>query len=150
LHPLRGAVNDARAFEKYLLDLDVPPTNIVLIENEKATRSAILSAFKTHLLDNTNIPDHGDTTMILFFAGHGSRFEAPGDFIAPDRRVEAICPVDERTTNDAGEYVHAIPDYVLVWLLSELADKKGTNIVRSCSPAHSHILLMVRIIDCDS
>ncbi|KAJ7894365.1 hypothetical protein B0H13DRAFT_2276433 [Mycena leptocephala] len=105
--------------------------------NEKATRSAILSAFKTHLLDNINIPDHGDATMILFFAGHGSRFEAPIDFIAPDRRVEAICPVDERTTNDAGEYVHAIPDYVLVWLLSELANKKGTNITVILDCCHS-------------
>jgi hypothetical protein len=47
--------------------------------------------------------------------------------------------VDEGTTNDAGEYVHAIPDYVLVWLLAELADKKGTNIVRSCSPAHPFV-----------
>jgi hypothetical protein len=121
------------------LDHHVPPPNIVLIENDKATRSAILSTFKSHLLDNTNIPDHGDATMILFFAGHGSRFEAPSDLIAPDRRVEAICPVDEGTTNDAGEYVHAIPDYVLVWLLAELANKKGTNIVRSCSPAHPFV-----------
>ncbi|KAJ7923547.1 caspase domain-containing protein [Mycena leptocephala] len=128
LHPLRGAVNDARAFEKYLLDHQVPPSNIVLMVNEKATRSAILSAFESHLLHNPNIPDHGDATMILFFAGHGSRFKAPSDLIAPDHMVEAICPVDERTTNDAGEYVHAIPDYVLVCLLSELADKKGINI----------------------
>jgi hypothetical protein len=80
--------------------------------------------------------------MILFFAGHGSRFEAPSHFIAPDHRVEAICPVDERTTNVAGEYVHAIPDYVLGWLLSELANKKGTNIVCSCSPARPLFLLM--------
>jgi hypothetical protein len=116
------------------LDLHVPPSNIVLLENESATRAAILSAFKTHLLDNTNIPDHGEPRMIFFFAGHGSRFEAPSDLIAPDRRVEAICPVDERTMNDAGEYVHAIPDYVLVWLLAELAGKKGTNIVRYCLP----------------
>jgi hypothetical protein len=113
------------------LDLHVPPSNIVLLENEKATRSAILTAFKTHLVDNTNIPNGGEGPMIFFFAGHGSSFEAPKDLIAPDRRVEAICPVDERTTNEAGEYVHAIPDYVLVWLFSELADKKGTHIVRS-------------------
>ncbi|KAJ7906015.1 caspase domain-containing protein [Mycena leptocephala] len=128
LRTLRGAVNDARAFERYLLDLHVPPSNIVLLENENATRAAILSAFKTHFLDNTNIPDRGGSSMILYFAGHGSRFEAPSDLDAPERRVEAICPVDERTVNDAGEYVHAIPDYVLVRLLSELADKKGTNI----------------------
>ncbi|KAJ7919367.1 caspase domain-containing protein [Mycena leptocephala] len=137
LHPLRGAVNDARAFEKYLLDLHVPPSNIVLLKNEKATRSVILTAFKTHLLDNTNIPDRGEATMIFFFAGHGSRFEAPSDLIAPDRRVEAICPVDERTTNEAGEYVHAIPDYVLVWLFAELADKKGTNIITIFDCCHS-------------
>jgi hypothetical protein len=77
--------------------------------------------------------------MIFFFAGHGSRFEAPSDLIAPDRMVEAICPVDERTVNDVGEYVHAIPDYVLVRLFSELADKKGNNIVRSGSPAHPFV-----------
>jgi hypothetical protein len=116
------------------LDLHVPPSNLVLLENENATRSAILSTFKTHFLDNKNIPDRGEASKILYFAGHGSRFEAPSDLIAPDRRVDVICPVDERTVNDAGEYVHAIPDYVLVRLLSELADKKGTNIVRYCLP----------------
>ncbi|KAJ7923554.1 caspase domain-containing protein [Mycena leptocephala] len=137
LRTLRGAVNDARAFEKYLLKLNVPSSNIALLENEKATRSAILSAFRTHLLENTNIPDHGEATIIFFFAGHGSRFEAPSDLIAPDRKVEAICPVDERTVNNVGEYVHAIPDYVLVRLLSELADKKGNNITVILDCCHS-------------
>ncbi|KAJ7918590.1 caspase domain-containing protein [Mycena leptocephala] len=137
LRTLRGAVNDARAFERYLLNLAIPPANIVLLENKDATRSAILSAFKTHFLDNKNIPDRGGASMILFFAGHGSRFEAPSDLIAPDRRVEAICPVDERTENDAGEYVHAIPDYVLVRLLSELVDKKGTSITVILDCCHS-------------
>ncbi|KAJ7914403.1 caspase domain-containing protein [Mycena leptocephala] len=137
LHTLRGAVNDARSVESYFLSLDVPPANIVLLENENATRSAILSAFETHFLDNRNIPDCGGASMILFFAGHGSRFEALSDLIAPDRRVEAICPVDERTENDAGEYVHAIPDYVLVRLLSELADKKGNNVTVILDCCHS-------------
>ncbi|KAJ7906005.1 caspase domain-containing protein [Mycena leptocephala] len=137
LRTLRGAVNDARAVEKYLLNLDVPPSNIVRLENKAATRSAILSAFKIHFLDNRNIPDRGGASMILYFAGHGSRFEAPSDLIAPDRRVEAICPVDERTVNDVGEYVHAIPDYVLVRLLSELADKKGNNITVILDCCHS-------------
>ncbi|KAJ7899339.1 caspase domain-containing protein [Mycena leptocephala] len=137
LPPLRGAVNDARLFEKYLLDLHVPSTNIVVLENKNATRSAILSAFNSHLLDNSNIPDHGDAMMILFFAGHGSRFKAPSDLIAPGRMIEAICPVDERTKNNAGEYVHAIPDYVLVWLLAELAGKKGINIAVILDCCHS-------------
>jgi hypothetical protein len=133
------------------LDLHVPPSSIVLLENENATRAAILSAFKTHFLDNTNIPDRGGSSMILYFAGHGSRFEAPSDLDAPERRVEAICPVDERTVNDAGEYVHAIPDYVLVRLLSELADKKGTNIVRPVLPPPVCSLMgSFRLVDCDS
>ncbi|KAJ7914399.1 caspase domain-containing protein [Mycena leptocephala] len=149
LRTLRGAVNDARAFETYLLNLDVPPSNIVLLENKAATRSGILSAFKTHFLDNKNIPDRGGASMILYFAGHGSRFEAPSDLIAPDRRVEAICPVDERTENDAGEYVHAIPDYVLVRLLSELADKKGTNITVILDCCHSGAYFVVRGMERD-
>ncbi|KAJ7772870.1 caspase domain-containing protein [Mycena maculata] len=138
LRPLRGAVNDAREFEKYLLDRNVPPSNIVVLENEKATRANILSAFESHLLDNPNIPNHGEAKMIFFFAGHGSRFQAPRDLIAPDRRVEAICPVDERTTS-AGGYAHAIPDYVLRWLFSELAEKKGPNITVILDCCHSDL-----------
>ncbi|KAJ7804143.1 hypothetical protein B0H14DRAFT_3883619 [Mycena olivaceomarginata] len=42
--------------------------------------------------------------------------------------VECIAPVDERTLDDAGNYVHAIPDYILGWLLRELHEKKGHNI----------------------
>ncbi|KAJ6582092.1 hypothetical protein B0H19DRAFT_523922 [Mycena capillaripes] len=140
---LRGAVNDARAFKKYLLDpydqqgLQVPPSNIFSLENNQATRDAILSAFKSHFINNKNIPSDGKATMILFFAGHGSRSEATGNRISTDRKVEVICPVDERTTNARG-YVHAIPDYVLGWLLSELAKRKGRNItviLDSCSSA---------------
>ncbi|KAF8211746.1 hypothetical protein K438DRAFT_1807827 [Mycena galopus ATCC 62051] len=43
-----------------------------------------------------------------------------------------MCPVDDCTTNEAGEDVHSIPDYVLGHLLGEIADKKGHNIVRRC------------------
>jgi hypothetical protein len=110
--------------------LHAEPDNILCLENGAATRARILSAFKSHFLDNTNIPDHGAAAMIFFFAGHGSRVSSPDNLIATDRKVEAICPVDERTMDAAGKYVHAIPDYVLGWLLSELAQKKGLNIVR--------------------
>ncbi|KAJ7884009.1 caspase domain-containing protein [Mycena leptocephala] len=130
--PLRGAINDARAFEKYLLDpraqkgLQVPPSNIVVLEN--ATRANILSTFKSHFLDNKNIPDHGEATMIFFYAGHGTRIAATDNIISTDSKVEAIAPVDERTMDAAGKYVHAIPDYILGWLLWELSGKKGPNI----------------------
>ncbi|KAF7356191.1 hypothetical protein MVEN_00950400 [Mycena venus] len=128
LPPLRGAVNDARAFQQHLLDFHVPPSNILLIENERATRAAILSAFQSHFLKNENIPDGGEATIIFFFAGYGSLVDAPAAMNWRDLHVKVLCPVDERTTNDAGEYVHPIPDYVLGWLLWELAEKKGRNI----------------------
>jgi hypothetical protein len=95
-----------------------------------------LDAFKSHLLENEDIPDHGGATMIFFFAGHGSRTLATDNVMARDLKVETICPVDERTTI-AGEYVYTIPDYVLGRLLWQLAEKKGRNIVRpflGCPP----------------
>ncbi|KAJ6550824.1 caspase domain-containing protein [Mycena vulgaris] len=133
---LRGAVNDARAFKKYLLDrreelgLQVPEENIAYLENEQATRENILSTFKSHFLENPKISDHGETTMILFYAGHGTRvLTEKENMLSRDGKVEAIAPIDERTTDAAGNnYVYAIPDYVLGWLLWELSEKKGRNI----------------------
>jgi hypothetical protein len=135
---LQGAVSDARAFKQYLLDpreqrgLEIPESNIAFIENTQATRKRILDTFKSHFLDNENIPNHGEATMILFYAGHGTRIEAKGNMGTRDGKVEAICPVDEKTTDHDGNYVHTIPDYVLGWLLKELYEKKGPNIVRAC------------------
>ncbi|KAJ7142211.1 caspase domain-containing protein [Mycena epipterygia] len=137
---LQGAVNDAKAFERYLLDtrerqgLAVPASNIVLLLNDKATRENILVAFVSHFLNNPNIPDGGKTTMILFFAGHGTHIEATDNLNA---RVEAICPVDERTTDASGKYVHTIPDYILGRLLWELAARKGPNITVIFDSCHS-------------
>jgi hypothetical protein len=101
----------------------------LFLKNEEATRNNILAAFESHLLTNARIPDHGDASMILFFAGHGTRVDAPGNLMSQDGKVEGICPVDERT-NSGGKYVHTIPDYVLVHLLRELCEKKGHNTVR--------------------
>ncbi|KAJ7202537.1 caspase domain-containing protein, partial [Mycena pura] len=141
--PLRGAVNDATEFRQYLLDsrekrgLQVPESNIVSLINGEATRDNILATFKSHFLDNRRIPNGGDTTMILFFAGHGSRVEARGNLISSDEEVRGICPVDERTITPSRKYVHTIPDYVLGWLLRELALKKGPNITVIFDSCHS-------------
>jgi len=127
-----------------LNDLHVPRSNIVVLEDENATRDKILAAVQSHFRDNSNIPDHGDATMVLYFAGHGSRTDAPENVAAPDDKIEAICPVDERTTNAAGEYVHAIPDYLLRRLLWDIAAKKGSNIVRCCSLLAVYLLMSFR------
>ncbi|KAJ7906975.1 hypothetical protein B0H13DRAFT_2273908 [Mycena leptocephala] len=140
---LRGAVNDAKLFNEFLADsrdsggLQVPPTHIRFLENRNATRCAILSAFEAHFLNNPAIPDHENTTMIFYFAGHGSRVESPGNILAADGKVEVICPVDERTLGVDGKYVHGIPDYVLGQLLFRLAEKKGNNIIVIMDSCHS-------------
>ncbi|KAJ7779450.1 caspase domain-containing protein [Mycena maculata] len=135
---LKGAVHDARLFKQFLTDphtsdgLHVPISHIKVLENEKATRNAILSAFASHLLNNPAIPDHGNAAMIFFFAGHGSRVEAQ-DTVSG---VEVLCPCDERTgTGDA--YVHGIFDYLLVRLLYQLSLKKGRNITVILDSCHS-------------
>ncbi|KAF8146737.1 caspase domain-containing protein [Mycena galopus ATCC 62051] len=139
LPPLEGAVNDALAFQQYLLDprekcgLGTPPKNIAFVNNKDATREKILSTFRSHFIENSNIPDGGGATMIFFYAGHGTRVESPDDF---DGHIEGLCPVDEGTT-DAKGYVHAIPDYVLGWLLEELSRKKGPNITVILDSCHS-------------
>jgi hypothetical protein len=145
LPTLEGAVNDANEFRKFLVDsreergLGVPESNIRFLScrrptpEDRATRKGILDAFKSHFLENCDIPDHNpegvDATMIFFFAGHGTRVSAPGNLMSEDEKVEGICPVDERTSL-GGKYVHTIPDYVLVHLFQQLSETKGRNIVR--------------------
>ncbi|KAJ7111504.1 hypothetical protein C8R44DRAFT_534988, partial [Mycena epipterygia] len=139
---LRGAVNDATAFYKFLLNsreqcgLGVPKSNILFLEDKDATRDKILAAFESHLLKNPRIPDRGDASMILFFAGHGTRVYAPKNLMSQDEMVEGICPFDERTS-PGGKYVHTIPDHVLVHLLRELCEKKGQNITVIFDSCHS-------------
>ncbi|KAJ7925390.1 caspase domain-containing protein [Mycena leptocephala] len=140
---LGGCVNDAEAFKKFLLDhreghgLGVPSTNLLFLKNAEATRSRIIEAFKTHFTHNDRIPENGEATMILFFAGHGGRVSAPGNLMASDEQVETICPHDERTYGPSGDYVHGIPDYILGWLLHELSQTKGRNITVILDSCHS-------------
>ncbi|KAJ7743452.1 hypothetical protein DFH07DRAFT_749910, partial [Mycena maculata] len=140
---LKGAVNDARSFQEFLTDsrelggLQVPPSCIRVLKNEEATRSTILSAFDSHLLNNPNIFEDGTAAMILYFAGHGSRVASPGNLLSPDARVEVICPVDERTPGPDGEMVAAIPDYTLAQRLQKLAVRKGNNITVILDSCHS-------------
>ncbi|KAJ7511632.1 caspase domain-containing protein [Mycena galericulata] len=135
---LRGAANDAKAFKEFLTDcLQVPGSHIQTLTNETATRCAILSALESHFLHNPAIPDHGNTSMIFFFAGHGSRIFSERNLLSPDSKVEVICPVDERTLDPDGKYVHGIPDYVLAQFLQRLADKKGNNITCIMDSCHS-------------
>ncbi|KAJ7208664.1 caspase domain-containing protein [Mycena pura] len=134
---LKGAVNDAKSFQAYLEKrLKVPRSNIISLTDSSATRKKILNTFQSHLLYNKSIPITGEAVMIFFFAGHGSSATAPKNLLN-DETVETICPVDERTTDENGKYVHAIPDYILGRLVFRLCEKKGRNIILIFDSCHS-------------
>ncbi|KAJ6459838.1 caspase domain-containing protein [Mycena sanguinolenta] len=127
---LKGCVNDANAFKDFLTQsLHVPDSesHIKFITNELATRQNILDSFKTHLIENTNIRPQGGDTIIIFYAGHGSRVRAPNNWCTPHGLVETICPHDEGKET-SGEYIHGIPDYTVHNLLRKLAAEKGNNV----------------------
>jgi hypothetical protein len=126
---LKGCVNDAKAFKTFLNErLRVPDSQIVFLMDKNATRKAILAAFRKHLTTNDNIAE-GDT-IILYYAGHGSRVTAPNGWAATDGRIETLCPYDDGMIDENGEAIHGIPDRTINLLLRELAAIKGNNIVR--------------------
>jgi hypothetical protein len=125
---LEGCVNDAKAFKAFLTErLHVPDSQIMLLMNKGAIRSAILDAIHTHLATNTKI-NEGDA-IVLFYAGHGSRVIAPPGWLTTDGKIETICPYDERTRDKNGVEIHGIPDRTINTILRHLAAKKGDNIV---------------------
>jgi hypothetical protein len=71
--------------------------------------------------------------MLFFYAGHGSRVEAPSGWLAGDGMIETICPCDERTRDPNDDFIHGIPDRTIDGLMRRLAFQKGDNIVCALS-----------------
>ena len=62
------AASDARTAANYFINLlGVPERNVILLENEKATRSAVTSKLKDYLPSNLG----KDSVLYVYFAGHG-------------------------------------------------------------------------------
>lgn len=124
---LRGAVKDANDVVDLLMNcMDVPEGRITKLLDQAATADAIIGGIRS-LTYNADIM-RGDPVFI-YFAGHGARAIVPQGWETTDGRVETICPVD-LSADDIGENtVSGIPDVVLNALITELADKKGDNIV---------------------
>ena len=69
--------------------------------------------------------------MIFYYAGHGSRVQAPSGWVSADDQVEVICPHDMGTIAPNGNIVPGIPDRTVSAMFRRLADKKGNNIVNT-------------------
>lgn len=129
---LAGCLNDADDFKSCLDEIlgCTSPSAVRSLTNSRATRSAIITTFHEHLIDNPDILP--DDTIVIYYAGHGSQAPAPAEWQVPGGMVETLCPADQGVVcPQGGDRVPGIPDVTINALLSILAREKGTNIVRS-------------------
>jgi hypothetical protein len=128
---LGGCVNDINRFEQYLLStLKVPPTQIVKLLDNQATKAAIVTNFQTHFATAT-----ADDVCIFYFAGHGV--------------LQAVHPAFKSDSlNDASECITCydtkfdgtglISDKEQRWLIHKLATKSnGCHILTLFDSCHS-------------
>ena len=110
INNLSGAVADADAMEQYLRsELHVPADHITNLRDDKATRAAILNAFRA-LQTQDSISE--DDAILIYYSGHGSSGLAPDDWSdISGQRISFIVPYDSRTMHDADKkFVLDIPD----------------------------------------
>ena len=105
----------------------MPSSQIVFLADEEATERGISEQFETFLIKNENI--QRDDAIIFFFAGHGSRPDAPEGWLAEGNKIETLCSHDVQTTGDDGKEIWGISDRAIDALMRKLAFEKGDNIV---------------------
>ena len=122
---LKGAVPDAEAIREFIVnELDVPASQMTILLNSQATRTAIIGAFQ-QLAVNPAI--HRGDAILIFYAGHGSVATAPENWHTEDGKIQMLVPVDCGIKD-----IHGIPDKTIGSLITKIADNKGDNIV--CVP----------------
>ncbi|KAK0447081.1 caspase domain-containing protein [Armillaria borealis] len=143
-YPLRGCVADALTMEQYLVkDLLVPRERIQTLLGPANDTPTDMSSIPSRvnilslLLSLTVNPDieHGDP-IIIFFAGHGSRYPLSDEDDDPDfdedehsqKFVEALCPVDRKTIDSSGRLIPDITDRELNTILAQISRTKGHRI----------------------
>jgi len=140
---LHGSCADALAIAEYLkTGLNVPSNQITVLLDGRASRKAILDAFK-RLKDNEEIQP-GDP-ILIFYAGHGA--EIFDNDVEGMQKIQSIIPQD----HDGGIAVHPIPDKTIGSLLAQLHREKGDNIVSRSSVYLSFFCsngVQIVILDC--
>jgi pimeloyl-ACP methyl ester carboxylesterase len=127
---LRGCVNDVEAMKIFLTDqLSVPEDHIRVLRNQYATRSGIIEAFQSFLINNPDIK-YGDQ-LLVHYSGHGSQMKDHTG-VEPDGYNETLVAHDSRTSG-----IYDIPDKTLAVLLDRLAAQKGNHITVILDSCHS-------------
>jgi hypothetical protein len=117
-------VSDARAVAAYLEDrLSVPQDHVTILENESATRAAMLENLRS--LTNDPRIQRGDP-IVIFYAGHGSEVVAPPGWEAGGRNalnIQVTMPYDVYCRS-GGKVVDPIPDHTLGALLATISQRQ--------------------------
>lgn len=78
---LNGCLNDVNAMRDYILSRHpASPANVRTLTNSEATREAVITAFREHLIHNTAIS--GGDTVLFYYSGHGSYAPSAPEFVA--------------------------------------------------------------------
>lgn len=130
--PLSGAVNDARAMRRFLIESGhYRPEEIRLLLDGAATRAGILSAIEEWLIRGTRPGERA----FLFFAGHGYQV---GSVVNPGDLDQVLISADTHLDSQ-GVLRDFVRDKELDALLRRLSDRTVTVVVDSC-----HAGLMTR------
>lgn len=105
---LSGCVQDVENMKKVLTErFAVPPGHIVTLIDRQATREAIVSAFRSQLIENAK--KHPNALVIFQYSGHGSRVpDQNGD--KADHLDSTLVPVDSR--DPAGKHFDIVDDEI--------------------------------------
>jgi hypothetical protein len=134
LNPTDGAVDDAKAMQKLLIEqFGFPPSSIRMLLNEQATARNISASFQSWLINETRPGDR----VFFFYAGHG--FQAPDDNgDEKDRMDEVITPYDvtiltsgsQITLPDENTFIR---DDKFNDFIAELSGRRSVFIFDSCN-----------------
>ncbi len=128
---LSGCVNDIRDMRDFMTRMQgIPAASIQTLTEEQATRRAILSRFRSWLMDGTEAGD----TVFFQYSGHGYQLPDPFGVQQHDpvkrenpedlKFAEAFVPYDTLVHLESDTVENLILDSEIRVLLSELKDRK--------------------------
>jgi hypothetical protein len=128
LQPLKGCINDIKAFQDYLerrVITDQFQLLLCTLLNQEATRQAVIDRFRQHLSQA-----RCEDVALFYFAGHGSQQATPDVFwhLEPDHLNETLVCYDSRFEES--------------W---DLADKELATLIADVSEHNPHVVV---ILDC--
>ena len=125
LPKLKYAVNDAEAFYRLLVEENrVPPENVTLLTNEKASLVSLRSTLGTRIKNAAREND----MVIIFFAGHGA---TERDAASPDGDglEKYLLPFD---TDPADLYTTALPMVEVARILNRIRSERLVFLADAC------------------